>query len=367
MYNFYIQKEKIVKTTFYGKKITGILSILPETEYNFEDDMKYNNLSEKQNKKLQKTMGYDKHRIFKSSTYVSQVAIYGLMHLFEKNLLNKDDISALILCTTTPDFLMPPTSNLIMQGAGLNASTFCIDTNQQCAGFTNGLLQAFMLLNTDNAKKVVLITGDVLCKNFDRSNTSSYPLSGDAVCISVVENDDKKEILHVNTITDANKCDALIYPANGFRELSEEEKAKYSSQNYGGYKYLPCVHMDGQAVFQYVMQDVPKYILSSLEHSDSKIEDINYFFFHQPNKFMVDKLAQKLNIPPCKAPSNVVTFYGNSNSSTIPVCITHNATKSLKTTAQKCMLAGFGAGLSYSSVIMNLGNFDFCEMVVSPF
>ncbi len=55
-----------MKTKFYGKKITGILTLLPETEYNFEDDMKYNNLTEKQNRKLQRTMGYDKHRIFKN-------------------------------------------------------------------------------------------------------------------------------------------------------------------------------------------------------------------------------------------------------------------------------------------------------------
>ena len=103
-----------MKTLFYGKKISGIITLLPETEYTFEDDMKYNNLSEKQNRKLQKTMGYDRHRFFKNETYVSKVAVFGLKNMFERKMLDKNDISAIVVSTTTPDFLIPATSNLIM-------------------------------------------------------------------------------------------------------------------------------------------------------------------------------------------------------------------------------------------------------------
>ncbi len=356
-----------MKTIFYGKRISGILSLLPETEYNFEDDMKYNNLSEKQNRKLQKTMGYDRHRFFKSDTYVSKVAIFGLKYMFEKNILKKDDISALIVTTTTPDFLMPATSNLIMSELDLDNSVFCMDTNQQCAGFTNGLLQAFMLLNNNNMKKVVLITGDVLAKNPDRSNTSSYPLSGDAICITIIENCYKNLPIYFHSIIDANKYDALVFPSMGFRVVTEEERKKFASEKYGGYDYLPCVHMDGQAVFQYVMQAVPKYINETLEFAKINKDNLDYYFFHQPNKFMVDKLAQKINVPSEKVPSNVVTFYGNSNSSTIPVAICHNVQNEMISAKYNCMLAGFGAGLSYSGIVMNLGEFEFCEMIITNF
>ena len=356
-----------MKTIFYGKKISGILALLPETEYNFEDDMKYNNLSEKQNRRLQKTMGYDKHRFFKNETYVSKVASFGLKYMFEKEILNKDDISAVIVATTTPDFLMPPTSNLIISDLGLDNDVFCMDTNQQCSGFTNGLLQSFMLLNNNNMKKVVLITGDVLTKNPDRSNTSAYPLSGDAICITIIENCEKNLPIYFHSIVDANKYDALVFPAMGFRVITDEERRKFASEKYGGYDYLPSVHMDGQAVFQYVMQDIPKYINETLQFAKKDKNDLDYYFFHQPNKFMVDKLAQKLEVPHERVPSNVVTFYGNSNSSTIPVCMSHNFKNELKENTYICMLAGFGAGLSYSGIVMELGNFDFCDMLVTTF
>ncbi len=356
-----------MKTKFYGKKITGILALLPEIEYAFEDDMKYNNLTEKQNRKLQKTMGYDKHRFFKSDTYFSKVAVYGLEYMFKNRLLKKEDISAIVVCTTTPDYVAPPTSNIIMEATGLSHDVYCMDTNQQCAGFANGLLQSFMLLNNDNMKKVVLITGDVLARNPDRSNTSSYPLSGDAICINIIENCHKNLPIHLHTIVDAKGYDALIFPAMGWREPTKEERQKFASDKYGSYDYLPCVHMDGQAVFQYVMQDVPKYIYETLEFANTNKDDLEYYFFHQPNKFMVDKLAQKIKVPHEKVPSNVVTYYGNSNGSTIPVCICHNAKEQMLTKTQKCMLAGFGAGLAYTSIIMNVGEFDFCDMLVTEF
>lgn len=356
-----------MKTTFYGKKITGILTLLPETEYNFEEDMTYNNLSEKQNRKLQKTMGYDRHRIFKGDTYLSKVAIFGLKQLFKNNMLKKEDISAVVLSTTSPDYLMPPTSNLILEGAGLDNSVFCMDTNQQCAGFTNGLLQAFMLLNNSDMKKVILITGDVMARNPDRSNTSSYPLSGDAICITIIENCDKNLPIYLHTVIDAKNYDALVFPGMGWRESTEEERNKFASDKYGGYDYLPCLHMDGQAVFQYVMQDIPKYMLETLDYSNTNKDDLDYYFFHQPNKFMVDKLSAKLGVPKEKVPSNVVTYYGNSNGSTIPVAICHNAKDEIKENKYNCMLAGFGAGLSYSGIVMEVGELDFCDMIITSY
>lgn len=356
-----------MKTTFFGKKITGILTLLPETEYTFEEDMKYNNLTEKQNKKLQKTMGYDRHRIFKSNTCVSDVATSGLKYLFENNLLKKEDISAIILATSTPDYLFPGTSYRIMKQANISSDVFCLDLNQQCAGYVNGLFQSFMFLNNDNMKKVVLITGDVLARNPDRSNTSGYPLSGDAICISIIENCEKNLPIYTHTIIDSKSYDALVLPSLGFRVNTKEEIEKFSSQKYGFNTNMKSVHMDGQAVFQYVMQDVPGYISKSLDYAKTKKDDLDYYFFHQPNKFMVDKLTQKIDVPKEKVPSNVVTYYGNSSSSTIPVSISHNIQNEIKLNTYKCMLSGFGAGLTYASIIMEIGKFDFCEMLTTTY
>ena len=59
--------------------------------------------------------------------------------------------------------------------------------------------------------------------------------------------------------------------------------------------------------------------------------------------------------------------YGNSSSSTIPVCICHNVPNEIKFNIYKCMLSGFGAGLTYSSIIMDIGEFNFCEILITTY
>ena len=357
-----------MKTIFYNKKISSILTVLPQNEYNFEDEMIYNDLSEAQNRRLARTMGYEKHRIFKEDSYISAIASFGLNHLFDGKILAKDDIAALILTTTTPDFLMPATSNLIAKAVGLNNDVFCIDTNQQCAGFVNGLFLAFMLLDANLGKKVVLITGDVITRTIPKSNTTSYPLAGDAVCITIIENETNDKSIHFYSKTDTKQADDLLFPDMGFRKLTDSEKSSLSSLKYGkNLKNFNSVFMDGQAVFEYVMQDVSNYIEETLRFAGVKKDELDYCFFHQPNKFMVDKLSQKLGVSSQKAPSNVVTYYGNSNSSTIPVCICHNAKDQMLAREHYCLVAGFGAGLAYSGAILNIGKLDYCEILISNF
>jgi len=77
---------------FHHKKITGILTILPENEIKFEDEIDNYNFSRGQSMKLKLIMGYNKRRIVKEGTTISDLCIFGMNYLFEKNLLNKKDM-----------------------------------------------------------------------------------------------------------------------------------------------------------------------------------------------------------------------------------------------------------------------------------
>ena len=86
--------------------------------------------------------------------------------------------------------------------------------------------------------------------------------------------------------------------------------------------------------------------------------------FHQPNKFMLEKLADKIEVPREKMPNNIVEIYGNSNSVTIPVNITHNlGSKLLQDKKLKLCLAGFGVGLTWASMILDMGSLNSCELI----
>ena len=102
-----------------------------------------------------------------------------------------------------------------------------------------------------------------------------------------------------------------------------------------------------------------------LSYGNLSREDVDWFLFHQPNKFMLQKLADKMKVPYEKMPMNVVGDFGNSNSNTVPFALVSNLSEEMKKESYRCCLAGFGAGLTWASALMNIGNLDFCEMLIS--
>ena len=73
--------------TFRRKRISGILTVVPAREQSFVEEMKNFNFPEARSLKLKEVMGYDKHRIVEPGVCVSDLAVFGLEHLFKKGLL----------------------------------------------------------------------------------------------------------------------------------------------------------------------------------------------------------------------------------------------------------------------------------------
>jgi 3-oxoacyl-[acyl-carrier-protein] synthase-3 len=121
--------------------------------------------------------------------------------------------------------------------------------------------------------------------------------------------------------------------------------------------------MDGSAVFNFVQGDVPALIDELLDQAGIKMGTPDYFFFHQPNRFMLQKLADKMKVPYEKMPSNVVEHFGNSSGVTIPVAITFNLRERLKTERFKICLAGYGVGLAWGGMLLDMGMVKFNSLI----
>src|SRR5205807_2397367 len=98
---------------FSRKRIAGILVALPPNERRFVDDMKRFDFPESRSLKLMEVMGYNRHRVVADGVCVSDLATAALARLFERKLVDRDAIDALIVVTQSPDHFMPPTSNII--------------------------------------------------------------------------------------------------------------------------------------------------------------------------------------------------------------------------------------------------------------
>ncbi len=340
-----------------------MLAVVPANERSFLDEMSNFSFSPARSRKLMEVMGYDKHRVVEGAVCASDMACFGMEHLFREGLLDRSGFDALILVTQSPDYFMPPTSSVVQGRLELKRDMLCMDINQGCAGFLVGLIQAFLLLEQPSVRKVVLINVDVLSRKVSPRDRNSYPLIGDAASIAVVERSDDPAPIYANLYMDGTRRDALMIPAGGFRLPSSPETAVMESDGDNNFRAKDNLCMDGSAVFNFVQIEVPPLIENLLQTAGTRMEEVDYFLFHQPNRFMLQKLADGMKVPYERMPSNIVEKYGNSSGVSIPMVIADNLRDRLLGGTIRACLAGFGVGLTWSSMLMRLGPFEFCDLI----
>lgn len=350
---------------FSNCSIRDVLLVLPKSEQSYLEDMDKFDAPISRSKKLAEVMGFDKRRIASQNTCSSDLAVYGFHHLFDTNVINPNEIDALIVVTQTPDYLIPPTSFVIQGQLGLKQDMICLDLVQGCAGFIVGMIQAFMLLKQPSIAKVALVNVDVLSRKVSNRDRNSFPLVGDAASITIIESGDDRQIW-ASIKVDGSGHSALTIPAGGMRLPSSLETSIVRDDGNNNHRALDHLVMDGSAVFNFVQSEVPPMISELLLHAGFTDAEIDAYVFHQPNRFMLEKLADKMNISYSKMPMNVVERFGNNSGVTIPTVLATNLAESLLAKMGHYCLAGFGMGLTRASLVMKLGPLNTCSMVEFP-
>lgn len=354
-----------MKTVFKGKKISGMLTVLPENEYNFDDEASNYSFPLKQTMKMKKIMGFDKHRLAKEDTSSSDMCVYGMRYLLDNNLVKLDEIGAIICVTLTPDHFVPHTSNIVHGSFEFSQEVVCMDILQGCCGFLMGVFNGFSLLNILQDKKVILFNTDVLSHKVSSKDRKSFPLIGDATTISILENDPSASDLHMIMRTDSTKRNIVRIPAGGSRMPCSEETATMKDDGEGNYRCQDNLCMDGSEVFRFVQIDVPPLIEEAISDIGWKKDEIDYYFFHQPNRFMLRKLAEKLEVPYEKVPMDIVEKYGNTSGATVPMTITHTCGDDLCSHKYKVLMSAFGSGMTWGAITGEIGNMEFCRTIIS--
>jgi 3-oxoacyl-[acyl-carrier-protein] synthase III len=352
-----------MRFTFHRKRIAGVLAVVPAREKSFLEEMHNFNFPEARSLKLKEVMGFDKRHVVEPGVCVSDLAVFGLQHLFDEKLLQPDEIDALILVTQSPDYVMPPTSNVIQGRLGLKQDMLCLDISQGCAGFVLGLMQAFMLLEQESIQKVVLINADVLSRKTSPKDRNIHPLIGDAAAITLVERDPEDSVIHARLRMDGRRANVLIIPAGGMRLPSTPETAVLEDMGDNNLRSKDHFHMDGSEVFNFVQVEVPPLINELLADAGRSVAQVDYFLCHQPNRFMLQKLADKMKVPHHRMPNNLVERYGNTSGATIPMVITCNLAQELQQGRLSVCLAGFGVGLTWSAMLLQLGKLNFNNLI----
>lgn len=353
--------------SYQNKTISAVLSVLPTHVADFMDEMENYAFSEVQMKKLKRVMGFGTRRVAIPGETVSEYAIYGIRRMIDDGVFTEKEIGAIIVTTTSPDHFIPPVSNIIQGAFDFDQDTVCIDISQGCCGFTVGLSYAFMTLNSLGNKKVLLVTGDMLSARVSIHDRASRPITGDAVSISIVENSMESNTVYCAMKNNGKAAFSVYIPAGGTKMPITPETTKEFEDEFGNIRGHQHLVMQGDLVFNFIINDTPVMIEELLDYAKESIDNIDYFICHQSSVFTLKKLAQRLNVSQERLPNDIVPVYGNSSSATIPVTLCQHFNEMFAEKDKlRVMFVAFGTGLSLGAALMEMPKFKYCRFIDFP-
>jgi 3-oxoacyl-[acyl-carrier-protein] synthase-3 len=329
--------------------VRGISSCVPA---NTERNVDISNLSAEEKEKLIATTGIEHRRVSSREICTSDLCLQASEKLITDLNWNKDEIDALVFVTQTPDYVLPATSCILQDRLGLSERCYTLDISLGCSGWVYGLSALASLLSSGGMKKGLLLAGDTPTKLCNKNDKSSYPLFGDAGTATAIEYEENTTGFKFHTESDGSGFKTIIVPDGGYRNpvsiVSFEEKEISAGITRNGLNVI----LEGMDVFTFGISKAPESVNKLIEHFNIDKESIDYFVFHQANKFMNEKIRKKLKLPEEKVLYSLKDF-GNTSSATIPLTITTNKLNNVMG-GGKFIACGFGVGLSWGSVYFEL-------------
>jgi 3-oxoacyl-[acyl-carrier-protein] synthase-3 len=303
--------------------------------------------------KIEEKTGISARRIAAHDECASDLGVRAAEKLFTSNVCCREEIDFLLFCTQSPDYFLPTTACIMQNRLGLPNSCGALDFNLGCSGYVYGLGIAKGLIETGQARNVLLITAETYSKHIHPGDKSVRTLFGDAAAATLVQYSEvAKEMIGPFVYgTDGRGGDNLIVPTGGFRTARSAQTAQVTEDEHGNLSSLDNLHMNGSEIFTFTLLTIPKSVKELLDASGKEMVDIDLFVFHQANKFMLEHLRKKLKVPEDKF---YMSFkdYGNTVSSTIPIALKDAESEGKLKTGDLVMLVGFGVGYSWGSTLV---------------
>lgn len=327
----------MVSSVMSNVTLKGVATCVPPT---IVDNQKDNNFDAKEVKKIVAMAGIKRRRVVDANTCSSDLCRISALQLMDSLGWSPDSIDALIFVTQTPDYFIPSTSSLLHRDLGLSKHCAVFDVGLGCSGYPYGLWISSMILNTSNAKRVLLLDGETPSRFTHPEDRSTVLLFGDAGSATALEKGGDSP-WGFQLYSDGNGYSDLIIPGGGFRTPHpEEERDRY-------------LHMNGTNLFNFTAQQVPDLINETLKLMENTVDDVDSFIFHQSNQFLMRHIAKKCALPQEKTPI-ILAEYGNTGGASVPLTLTSYYGDTKPESPQRAMLLGYGVGLSWGSALITI-------------
>lgn len=301
-------------------------------------------------KKIAASTGIVERRIAAPEECASDLAEQAANKLLSQGEITPGEIDFVLLCTQSPDYFLPSTACLLQDRLGIPKTAGALDFNLGQSGFVYGLGLAKGLVETGQARNLLLLTADTYSKFIHPADKSVRTVFGDGATASWISADGEAggRVGPFTYGTDGSGANHLLVPAGGLRTPHTEQTAIATADANGNMRSQNNLYMNGVEIFNFTMDVVPDVIEKLLVKAELKLDEIDLFVFHQANAAMLEHLRKTIKIPESKFAVHLRDC-GNTVSSTIPIALREMEIGGRLQPGMKVMVVGFGVGLSWAA------------------
>lgn len=328
--------------------IKAISYYLPEQVVTNEDLVKA--FPEWDVEKVYNKIGVKERHVAGETETAGDLAEKAALKLFEEYQVSPSDIDFLLLCTQSPDYRLPSTACILQDRLGIPTSAGAFDYDLGCSGCIYGMAVAKGLIAAGLASDVLLLTAETYTKYLHPDDKSNRTIFGDGAAACLISKE--KGLAEIGDFvfgTDGSGADNLIVKTQGARY---PERTGLSTEDDDGHvNREDYLYMNGSAIFNFTLEQVPSMMKSLLEKGGLIKDEIDFFVFHQANKYMLSTIRKVCGISKDKFHIDL-DHTGNTVSSTILIGLKDCLEQGLIRSGMKVMACGFGVGLSYGGTVL---------------
>lgn len=331
----------------YQSKILGLGKYVPEHVVTNDDLSKLMDTSDEW---IQERTGIQERRHIKKGDGNS-TAIMGLKaakQAIERAEIDKNDIDLIVFATLSPDYYFPGCGVQIQEKLGIKTCP-ALDVRNQCSGFVYGISVADQFIKTGMYKNVLVIGSENHSGGLDMTNRSRHVsvIFGDGAGAAVLtRSDDDSGILSSHLHSEGEYIDELSLRGPSTEKWVPEIIAENPQEDI---PYYP--KMNGQLVFKNAVVRFSEVIQEGLDFNNLKKEDIDMFIPHQANLRISQFIQKKLSLEDSQVHNNIQK-YGNTTAASIPIALTEAWEEGKIKKGDVVVLAAFGSGFTWGSVII---------------
>ncbi|MGQ0633406.1 MAG: beta-ketoacyl-ACP synthase III [Planctomycetaceae bacterium] len=254
--------------------------------------------------------------------------------------VNPLDIDLVVVGTFSPDFSFPSTACIVQDKLDLEAAA--LDVQAACSGFMYAMVTAAQYVATGNSRLALVIGGDCNSRLTNPLDQRTAPLFGDgAGAVLLTAGEPHQGLICYQMGADGSGGALLDRPSGGSRR-----PPSHADLDEG----LHYMRMDGRNVFKWAVDLVADTIDLVLGKTGMSPQDVSLYVLHQANLRIINKVAERLGLPPDKLFNNL-DRYGNTSAGSIPIALDEAYQLGKIHRGDTLLLSGFGAGLTWGTAL----------------